>query len=67
MGAKMGFFIYRTWAFSDRAYDAIQIFPGQFDDQAFKISSGGLEKDFNTLVQHQGILQDHASISRSSG
>ncbi|XP_022726755.1 mannan endo-1,4-beta-mannosidase 2-like isoform X2 [Durio zibethinus] len=35
-GAKMGLTVCRTWAFNDGGYDALQISPGQFDEQVFQ-------------------------------
>ncbi|KAK9284431.1 hypothetical protein L1049_023604 [Liquidambar formosana] len=35
-GAKMGLTVCRTWAFNDGAYNALQISPGQFNEQVFK-------------------------------
>ncbi|KAL1821655.1 hypothetical protein ACET3Z_016524 [Daucus carota] len=35
-GAKMGLTVCRTWAFNDGDYNALQISPGQFDEQVFR-------------------------------
>ncbi|XP_074296215.1 mannan endo-1,4-beta-mannosidase 2-like [Silene latifolia] len=35
-GSKMGLTVCRTWAFNDAAYHALQISPGQFDEQSFQ-------------------------------
>ncbi|XP_020594189.1 mannan endo-1,4-beta-mannosidase 2-like, partial [Phalaenopsis equestris] len=32
----LGLTVCRTWAFNDGAYNALQISPGQFDEQVFK-------------------------------
>lgn len=36
-GAKMGLTVCRTWAFNDGDYNALQISPGRFNEQAFKV------------------------------
>ncbi|PNX93620.1 mannan endo-1,4-beta-mannosidase [Trifolium pratense] len=36
IGAKMGLTVCRTWAFNDGHYNALQISPGQFDEQVFQ-------------------------------
>ncbi|XP_020237606.1 mannan endo-1,4-beta-mannosidase 2 [Cajanus cajan] len=35
-GAKMGLTVCRTWAFNDGDYNALQSFPGVFNEEAFK-------------------------------
>ena len=35
---KMGLTVCRTWAFSDGGYNALQVFPGRFNEQVFKVS-----------------------------
>ena len=36
-GAKMGLSVCRTWAFNDGDYNALQISPGHFNEQVFKV------------------------------
>lgn len=36
-GAKMGLTVCRTWAFNDGDYNALQISPGRFNEQVFKV------------------------------
>lgn len=35
-GSKMGLTVCRTWAFNDGSYHALQISPGEFDEQTFQ-------------------------------
>lgn len=36
--ASLGLTVCRTWAFNDGTYNALQISPGQFDEQVFKVN-----------------------------
>ena len=36
-GSKMGLTVCRTWAFNDGDYNALQISPGRFNEQVFKV------------------------------
>lgn len=36
-GAKMGLSVCRTWAFNDGYYNALQVSPGHFDENVFKV------------------------------
>lgn len=36
-GAKMGLTVCRTWAFNDGDYNALQISPGKFDENVFRV------------------------------
>lgn len=37
VGAKMGLTVCRTWAFNDGGYDALQTYPGRYNEQVFKV------------------------------
>lgn len=37
-GAKMGLTVCRTWAFNDGDYNALQVSPGQFNEEVFRVN-----------------------------